>query len=64
MSKESIYCLIGTVISWTLGVVGGDRFYKGEIGLGVLKMITLGGFGIWYLIDAILWTRDLGNSFK
>lgn len=64
MSKKSIYLLVGTVISWTVGILGADRFYKGEIGLGVLKLLTLGGFGIWYLVDACIWTRDLGESLQ
>ena len=62
MSKESINYLIGTILSWSVGIFGADRFYKGDIGLGVLKLITFGGFGIWHLVDAALWTRDLGSS--
>ena len=31
-----------------------DRFYLGYIGTGILKLITCGGFGIWWLIDLIM----------
>jgi TM2 domain-containing membrane protein YozV len=64
MSKKSIHLLIGTLISWSLGIVGGDRFFKGEMGLGVLKLVTFGGLGVWYFIDAVIWTRELGASLK
>jgi TM2 domain-containing membrane protein YozV len=37
-----------------LGVLGADRFYLGQTGLGVLKLLTCGGFGFWALIDRIL----------
>lgn len=42
------------ILSWLLGGLGVDRFYLGYTGLGVLKLITLGGCGIWALIDFIM----------
>jgi TM2 domain-containing membrane protein YozV len=33
---------------------GADRFYLGDIGLGIVKLLTFGGCGIWALIDTIL----------
>lgn len=37
-----------------LGVLGIDRIYAGQFGLGILKLITIGGLGIWAFIDFIL----------
>ena len=42
------------ILSILLGELGIDRFYLGYTGLGILKLITAGGFGIWWLIDVIL----------
>lgn len=42
------------LLSLLLGIFGIDRFYLGKVGTGILKLITFGGFGIWYLIDLIL----------
>ena len=42
------------IISWLVGIFGVDRFYLGYTGLGVAKLLTCGGFGIWAIIDLIL----------
>lgn len=42
------------LISFFLGGLGIDRFYLGYTGMGIGKLLTLGGCGIWALIDFIL----------
>lgn len=45
---------IAFYLSVFLGMFGADKLYLGQYGLFVLKFITLGGFGFWWLIDIIL----------
>jgi len=48
------------LLSIFLGEFGIDRFYVGKIGTGILKLITAGGCGVWWLID---WIMILTGNF-
>jgi hypothetical protein len=50
------------LISLFLGALGIDRFYTGHTGLGIGKLLTLGGCGIWSLIDFILFAMRKVND--
>lgn len=39
------------IISIIPGSLGVDRFYLGDIKMGILKYFTFGGFGIWWIKD-------------
>lgn len=46
--------VVGFVLSVLLGYLGVDRFYAGRTGLGVAKLLTVGGGGLWWIVDALL----------
>ena len=46
--------IIVLVISFFLGGLGIDRFYLGDTGMGIGKLLTAGGCGIWAIIDLFL----------
>lgn len=49
------------IISFLAGYFGLDRFYRGQIAWGVLKLITAGGAGIWYVVDLAIAAYRLGK---
>ena len=57
--------LTAFLISFFLGELGGDWFYLSQgsgayIVGGIFKLLTLGGLGIWWLVD---WIRILADTF-
>ena len=49
--KDPTTSIIVSVLAGNLGI---DRFLIGDVGLGVGKLVTCGGFGIWAIIDWFL----------
>lgn len=47
------------IISILAGQLGIDRFMIGDVGLGVAKLLTCGGFGIWAVVD---WFMIMGRA--
>ncbi|MBZ0264499.1 TM2 domain-containing protein [bacterium] len=45
---------LALIVSILFGYVGIDRLLLGQYGLGVGKLLTVGGLGFWYLIDLFL----------
>ena len=61
--------MITLALAFFLGFFGVHRFYNGKIGTGILMIVTLGGLGIWQLIDVIMiafgkFTRMDGSLIK
>lgn len=47
--------VVGLLLGIFLGLVGADRFYKGDLGVGVAKLIfCIYTFGVWWIVDWFL----------
>jgi len=54
MAKRKVNWILILIMSILFGSLGVDRFIMGKVGTGILKLITFGGCGIWWLVDLIL----------
>ncbi len=54
VGERKVNWVVTLIMSIIFGTIGVDRFMMGHVGLGILKLITFGGLGIWWLIDLIL----------
>lgn len=59
--EKNLYVWVATFL---VGYLGVDRFLRGQIALGVIKLVTGGGLGIWALIDFIIaLTKVYGGAY-
>ncbi len=54
MKDREVNWIVALVMSAVFGHFGVDRFIMGKIGTGILKLITFGGFGLWWIVDLVL----------
>ena len=54
MAKRKVNWVLVLIMSIIFGSLGVDRFIMGKVGTGILKLITFGGLGVWWLVDLIL----------
>ncbi|MBE6198072.1 MAG: TM2 domain-containing protein [Rikenellaceae bacterium] len=53
-NKSQKSWVVALLLCFFLGGLSVHRFYVGKVGTGIVQLLTVGGFGIWALIDFII----------
>ena len=61
MNESDKKMVVAVLLCFFIGIIGVHRFYVGKVGTGILMIVTLGGLGIWALVDLIM---IITGSFK
>ena len=61
MNESDKKMVVAALLCFFIGIIGVHRFYVGKVGTGILMIVTLGGLGIWALVDLIM---IITGSFK
>eukprot|EP00927_Polykrikos_kofoidii_P063935 TRINITY_DN58866_c0_g1_i1.p1 TRINITY_DN58866_c0_g1~~TRINITY_DN58866_c0_g1_i1.p1 ORF type:complete len:133 (-),score=21.81 TRINITY_DN58866_c0_g1_i1:8-406(-) len=51
LASEKNKLVLACIEATGFGMMGFDRMYMGQIGVGIAKLCTLGGFGVWTMVD-------------
>lgn len=54
--KDPVITLVISIVGGSLGI---DRFFIGDTGLGIAKLLTCGGLGVWTIVD---WFLIMGRT--
>ena len=53
-AAKKVHWILVLIMSIFFGELGVDRFLMGKTGTGILKLVSFGGLGIWWVIDLVL----------
>lgn len=59
-NKPKIALILGIFLGWA----GADRFYKGDIWLGIFKLISFGGLGLWWILDLFIVPKQVNQEHQ
>lgn len=62
LEKKKRNRIVMYVLWWFTGVIGGHRYYLGDTGYAIGMTLTLGGFGLWALIDVFFIGKRLDEK--
>jgi len=67
--KNGKKILLPAILCFFFGVFGAHRFYVGKYGTAIVQLLTIGGLGVWAMIDFLIivfgaFTDAEGNKIK